>query len=195
MSSINAVDSITWSQLGESYASLSGAQSVTSGKGVNATVTSAGNTFQRRDQGNGWIGTFASGEALLWTAGVGPDITLTFDKAVNAVGAYLAADYYGPFTAQIMGGNGELLGSYSAEGNSGQYNAFVGLQSSAYDIKSVTFSLSNATNAPNDFAIGTVQLGGVSTVPLPASAPMFGAALLGLAGLSLAAKRKVKATA
>lgn len=35
----------------------------------------------------------------------------------------------------------------------------------------------------------------VSAVPLPASAPMFGAALLGLAGLGYAAKRKAKTAA
>lgn len=48
-------------------------------------------------------------------------------------------------------------------------------------------STSFTTNISGDSIIGTATL---STVPLPASAPMFGAALFGLAGLGYAAKRK-----
>ena len=52
-----------------------------------------------------------------------------------------------------------------------------------------SFRISGTTNGDSPSYGGSLSIR-VSTVPLPASAPMFGAALLALAGLSYGAKRK-----
>lgn len=78
-------------------------------------------------------------------------------------------------------------------------NGFQGPRGSAYVVAvsdspftSVTFS-SGVTSF--ELASIVASVGQISTVPLPASAPMFGAALMGLAAMGYAAKRKKTAAA
>ena len=196
-------DSIDWSQLGATFTSVTSPVVVTSGGGASVTVSSAGGDLQRRDQGDGWSGNFAPGTALLWDDGVGPDITLTFANPVAAVGAKIQADFFGPFTAQIVGSNGAVLGSFDEDGVASSAaddsTIFIGLQSTAIDISQIQFTLLSASNAPNDFAIGPVTF---STTPISAGIPepatwammIVGFAMVGgaLRGLILSDRRLAK---
>jgi hypothetical protein len=188
ITSLAGNDSISWSQLGAAYTTLTSPQPFTSGGGLTGIVSSAGGQFMRLDQGNGWGGNFAAGTPLLWDAGVGPDITLTFTAGVFAVGAQIQADFFGPFTAQVFGG-GVLLGTFTENGNStnGSDNSaiFIGLQSTSADITSIQFTLTNATSSPNDFAIGPVQL--LSAIP---ELSTWGMMIVGFASVGFMAYRR-----
>ena len=194
LAGLGATDSFDWGQLGGEGGSVSGAgATVTSGLGQTATVTSGGD-LTLMTEGNGWGGNFANGEHLIWTGGNGPDITLTFANAVSAVGAQFQADFYGPFTAELIGSNGAVLGSFALGGNSSGSNdnsaVFVGLMSTQADIKQVQFHLTSASSSPNDFAIGTVSFATGGAVPEPATwALMLGG--FGLAGVALRRRREL----
>ena len=191
LAGLGATDSIDWGQLGGTFTSVSSGVTVTSTLGQTATVTSGGG-MERRDEANGWGGNFANGEHLLWTAGNGPDITLTFANAVQSVGAQFQADFYGPFTAELIGSNGAVLGSFALGGNSDGNNdnsaVFVGLMSTSADIKQVQFHLTSSVGSPNDFAIGTVSFAG-GAVPEPATWALMITGF-GLAGATLRRRRE-----
>jgi hypothetical protein len=183
---LGANDSIDWGQLGPSFTSLTSPQSVVSGGGLNATVSSSGGVFERRDQGNGWNGNFAFGTPLLWTTTTGgPDITVTFATPVSGAGAQIQADFFGDFTAQIIL-NGGALGTFTENGTSNGNNdnsaIFIGALSSIADITTIEFSLTSAVNNPNDFAIGTLALNTTGgAVPEPSSLVLLGTVLAALA--------------
>ncbi len=184
ITSLTGTDSINWSQLGPSDTFLTGSQTVLSGGGLQATVSSAGNIFAVFDQGINWGGNFAPGTAVLWDNGVnggGPDITLTFATPVSAVGAQIQADYYGAFTAQVVGGGTVFTENGTSNGNGDGSAIFIGLQSSTANISSIQFTLTSAFNNPNDFAIGTVELTTAATAtPLPSTWTMLIAGFVGL---------------
>jgi hypothetical protein len=177
---LGANDSIAWSQLGPAFTALGSPQNVTSTGGLTGQVTSAGNTFERRDQNNGWAGNFAPDEPLLWTRGVGPDITINFTTPVFGAGAQIQADTFGPFTAQITKTNGTTF-SFTAPGNSnsnGDNSAiFIGLLSSVADISSIEFILTSSVGNPGDFAIGHLAL---NTDGVAVPGPIAGAGVPGL---------------
>ena len=196
LAGLGATDSIDWSQLGGEFTTVNSGATVTSALGQTATLTSGGSML-RINEGSGWGGNFANGEHLLWTAGNGPDITLTFDHAVSAVGAQFQADFYGPFTAELIGSNGDVLGSFALGGNSDGNNdnsaVFLGLKSSSADIKQVEFHLTSAYYQPNDFALGTVSFAG-GAVPEPTTWALMLAGF-GLAGAVLRRRRELGAFA
>lgn len=186
-SELGTNDSIDWAQLGPQYTVLTGPLAVSSQGGLAATVSTTGGPLERRNQGTSWAGNFHSGDPVLWQKS-GADITLTFASAVFGVGAQIQNDFYGPFTARIMGIGGEVLGTFSQQGVSNSNNdgsaIFIGMLSDTQNISSVVFSVDS-----NDFAIGNVSLNTQEALPGEVPEP-FSVALLGLGSLGMALARR-----
>lgn len=168
--------------------------SVTSNLGGSATLTSAGGSLSRNTQGSGWGGNFANGDELLWTGGIGPDITITFAAPVAGVGTQWQANYFGAFGANLKAYDAldNLLGTVTADGFSttmGDGSAiFLGVLSGSVNISKLVLALDYATSAPQDFAINRLLLtgtsGGGGVVPEPATWAMLIAGF-GLVGAAL----------
>ena len=93
---------------------------------------------------------------------------------------YGSPDSYNTLTFNLIGG-GTLALTGSNIGETPQNGYYLTRISGIGAYSSVTFG----TGSTNAF-----EFAALSAVPLPASAPMFGGAILGLAGLGYAAKRK-----
>jgi hypothetical protein len=191
LSDLGTVDTFDWGQLGTAYTVLNGSQNVTSTGGATGTVSSEGDTFEIREQGDGWSGNFTAPDALLWTQNVGPDITFSLANPVSGIGAQIQANTFGAFTAQITAYNliGDILGVFSRDGNStsnGDGSAiFIGFKDTNSEIAKLRFELTQVVGSINDFAIGSIYTSNVSAVPLPTSVLLFGTAILALAALNL----------
>ena len=74
--------------------------------------------FQRRDQGNGWSGNFALGDALLWTQGLVGPMVIEFDQPVVGAGAQIQVNAIGAFTAtlNVYGTSNTLIDSFTVNG-------------------------------------------------------------------------------
>jgi hypothetical protein len=175
-------DTIGWGQLGNPFTSVASPSTVTSAGGISASISDAGGAFERRDEGDGWGGNFASGSKLLWNLGNGPD-TITFGTPVYGAGAQIQADFFGAFTAVISayGAGNVLLGSESFNGVSGNTGSaiFAGLDSTT-PIYSIVFSLSSASYLPTDFAINTLDLNTTSVPDAGMSSWLLGISTLAL---------------
>jgi hypothetical protein len=182
-------DSFDWGQLGAEYTDVSSPAPIISAGGLAASVTSAGGTFERRNEGSSWSGNFALGDHLLWDHFVGPDITINFATPVAGAGAYVMADYYGAFTAQIALSNGEVrTEAGNSNGNNDGSAIFIGALDASADITSISFTLPAAFQYPQDFAIDTLFVRTTGTgVPEPITLSLFG---VGLAGLGFARRRR-----
>jgi PEP-CTERM motif-containing protein len=186
-------DSVDWSQLGAYGTGIPNPFSFTTANSVSGTGTYAnpGDSYMNfgqpgevgsvMQQGVSWGGNFANGDYLNWTENSGP-LTLSFGEGYTQIGTQIDADYYGAFTAQIC----DVNGCFTEDGNSastGDNSAiYIGISSSA-PVTWVTFSLTSASGAPDDFAINDVTLdGGTTATPEPSSLLLFGTGLVGFAG-------------
>jgi len=111
-------------------------------------------------------------------------IRITFNSAVEGVGAYIQGDTYGPFSATItlFDQNGKSLGSFTADGVSDTIEGaalFIG----AYDVGPIFAAQFDAIDAAvhGDFAMETLKFN--STIPEPSSLLLFGSSALGVAGV------------
>ena len=101
-------DPVNWCQFGCTGAQFATPQSWTSVGGQTGSVglVGTGQGFYNLQQGNSWFGNFAGGMGLVYNGvafgNTAADIALTFDQAENGVGAFIQADYYGPFTATMV---------------------------------------------------------------------------------------------
>jgi hypothetical protein len=127
-----------------------------------------------------WSGDFAEGDYLNYTQNAGA-ITLNFTQGYSQVGAQIMSAWTGAFTAQICDNNGFC---WTENGNDYDPSAmYIGI--SGTDITWVTFNVTSAPNAPNDFAINQVTLGSdplITDTPEPSSLLLFGTGLMGLVG-------------
>lgn len=185
-------DSIGWAQLGATLTPVPNGQVVTSVDGKTATLSSTTlSGFERLDQGNGWNGNFAPGDALLWTGDAGgPDITITFANPVSGVGAQIQADVFGAFTAEIHLSNGNVFTEDGTSNPNGDGSAiFLGALDGTADILSISFDMTLAAGSPNSFAIDTlfIRTNPPNSVPEPLTLSLFG---IGLGGLVAMRRRK-----
>ncbi len=185
---------------------------VVSGGGLTVTFTAAGGQLARRDQGVGFLGSFAPGTELIVTdrttgAGSGP-LTISFSIPVIAFGVsaqntYTEADETSLFTFSMFDG-ASLLGTFSRSGPD-----FIGFTQTAplflgarailgQQITRVVISGQSSitdsdgdgipdTSAQNNFAVGPVTS---QPIPEPATMILLGT---GLAGVAAARRRRRQA--
>jgi hypothetical protein len=191
-------DSIDWGQLGADSTTLSSPQTVTSGGGLSATVsTTDPSGFVRRDQGNTFVGNFTTGDHLLLNNSFSNfPLTIAFASPVFGAGANIQLDLLqGAFTATIEAFDGNTsLGTFTEDGNSNQ-NAdgsaiFIGVLDTNEEITSIVFGINNPPSFGGDFAINTLQLVTAPTaVPEPASLALLGLGVASLAGYAWRRRR------
>jgi hypothetical protein len=165
--------------------------------GLNATVSEASGSLERRNQNSGWAGNFTNGDRLLWTTTRGGPLTILFNSSVFAVGANYMTDNFGAFTGQIEAFNSSniSLGIFGFSGNATSANdgtaIFAGVSSTLGDIRKITITGLTATNNPNDFAINqlSVRANANTTVPEPMTIWLTGAGL-GIVGVVARRRRK-----
>jgi len=194
---LGGTDFIDWGQLGPTFTNVASPATVTSNLGVTVTVSQDNNnSFQRRDQGNGWGGNFTNGDKLLWNAGNGPTMTLDFGSTgIAAGGANIQADFFGAFTARLSAydASNVLLGSVTENGTSngnGDGSAiFLGLQDSTADIHKLVYSLDSGTN-PNDFAINRFDFTTTAPTPEPSTLLIASLAAGAFGGVTWLRRRK-----
>jgi hypothetical protein len=179
-------DYVDWSGFGVNSTPVPSGSAISSNLGLSMTVANANSSsLERRDQGSGWSGNFAPGDALIWTRGSNGPLEITFASPIFGAGAQIQQNQFGAFTGYIeaFDATNTSLGSFTLPGNStaaGDNSAiFMGVFDSLGSIKRLIFNV-NTT----DLAINRMDLAGVA-VPLPGSLLLLGSSLLGLVGLRL----------
>jgi hypothetical protein len=187
-------DFIDWAQLGPDGSLSAPLVDVLSDGGAGATLMAlnADNT-RRVDQGLGWGGNFAPGDALVahFTAAAVPAaFSLEFDTDVAAVGAQLQRSAFGAFLGHIgvFDGDGLLLETWSKPGfsNSAADDSavFLGIERVQGDIRSVRFFMESLPGANNSFALNRIDFRTVAdTTPNPVPEPGTLALALGVLGV------------
>jgi len=145
-------------------------------------------SFQQGTQlGTTWVGDFPSGMGVIYNGfvfeGFQAGIRITFDSAVEGVGAYIQGTNHGPFSATIalFGQNSNPLGTFTVDGVSSN-NPGTALFIGAYGVGPIFAAQFDANSMGNDdFAIGTLKFG--PPIPEPSSLLLFASSALGVAGV------------
>lgn len=177
---LGANDLIDWRQLGPAQTTVSTPAPLTSASGrLSVELVGAGGV-RRLDQGSGWGGDFWPGEALVYTFVWSP-IRLTFDQPLLGFGLQIQQSRLGAFTARLeaFDAAGSSLGVATRSGVSGSQAQgtapFLGIWSSAGDIRSVVINSTDSIGFEGDFAVNAAS---VTVIPEPG-----GTVLLWLAAL------------
>jgi len=192
-------DTVDWCQFGCAGAQLASPQAWTSTLGNTGVVGLVGTLqgFYNLQQDVTWGGNFADNMGVVYNGaayGNTPtDIAAQLDEGVYGVGAYIEADWYGPFSATISlyDGSDLLIGSYSTTGYSAYDPGtalFIGAYISNPDVWAVQFDATGIGPYEPDFAIGTMGLMTTAPIPEPSTLLLMGPSLLGLFGY---ARRRV----
>ncbi len=179
---ITETDYIDWADLGATFTPVPASFVIsTHGTPFNVNVSGPG-PMERRDEGNGWLGDFTPGDALLWTNSQSGPLTLTGSKTCNEVGMSVQRDQYGAYgmTISAYDGLNNLVGSFHLNGNVGSAEdgsaLFAGIRSTAGDIHSVVIQMDDN----GDFALNRVSYSCCGPVPEPASMSVLALGALGL---------------
>jgi hypothetical protein len=190
-SELNANDSINWGQLpGPTLTIFPTPVGVLSDGGIGATLTTSGGALFKDQQGNPWLGNFASGDYLIGTGQLTPSVPIdvTFARPVSGLGAQFGYDVIStwpfPFTEALIvydAGHNELA-SFSVSGltdNAADNSAvFIGVTDTLDEIASAEFfTPTTAGPFPGAFTINEVSL--VEPVPEPGSLALLATALTG----------------
>jgi hypothetical protein len=187
---------VDWSTLGGSGATVTSGTSLGVGGRTMTVTTSTGLDMERRDQGSGWSGNFASGDRLLWTSGANGPMTFTFDQLVSGFGTNIQSNSFGAFSATITLFQGALqVGTFTAAGSSTSDSdgsaIFIGMLASDQGTQFDRVEL--GVTPGQDFAINgpVISTDGVTgtVTPEPMTLALLGSGLLGLGGFQLRRRR------
>jgi hypothetical protein len=175
-------DTIDWGQLGPDGTALTSPFTVTTAKGLSASVSQPQDSAERVDEGGGnWNGNFAMGAKLLYsgnyTTGGSAPITIDFGStALRLIGFQIQDANPGDFTAKIeaFDSKGTSLGYVTENGFSAstQDNSaiFIGVESSDHNISKIVVSdVSPSNSDANNFAVNYVSLSQFAAVPEPST--------------------------
>jgi hypothetical protein len=172
------------------YTPFTSPQNWTSGANTGTVGLVGGQSFYNLQEGTTWSGQFAPGMGLIYNGrllgNTDADVAVTFNQGLYGAGAYIQADYYGPFTATIdlFDSSNALLGSITETGNSGYGPGtalFIGAYTSAPDVYGAEFNVVDQYGL-DDVALGTMGLQTTVVTPEPVSLVLF-STFLGMAGL------------
>lgn len=178
---------VDWSQFGPPFSGVaSGSVATAAFFGTTVTVSTDTSTpMLRRNQGAGWNGNFAPGDALIHSQLDNDRIILDFSRDIWGGGAQFQRNNVGSFTGTLEAYDAglNLLGSFNLAGNShsGADNSaiFLGIFSTDNDVRRLVFFVDNATR---NFAMNQVEfLQCFSPAPIPGTLVLLGSGLLGLA--------------
>lgn len=194
-SGLSANANISIASLGSSGTVMTNPFSTNTSQGDSVTFTQFASAAQRVDQGSGWTGNFAAGEALLWTRFGGP-VTMNFTgPALKTFGLQIQPDIYGRFTAyvSVLNSTGTALATFNFTGTSSNLGndsaMFIGVGSDdpSTDFAAVRIGILTGGNIRN-FAFNSPEF---QVVPEPGTYALAAVAVVTLAGVSRRRSRKV----
>ena len=190
---LGATGFFDWSVLGPTFtgvANPTGGIAGTTTGGITATVSrSTAGIMERRDQGNGWSGNFAAGDALIWTRDQPGFLRIAFSSAVGGVGAQLQQDSFGAFTGVLRVFNGAtLLNTFNlaGTGDSNGDNSAIFLGAQGAPITAIEYQMSDINQ---DFAINRLSIRSTSVVPEPSTYALLATGLVALMGVTRRRRR------
>jgi hypothetical protein len=187
---LGATGFFDWSVLGPANTDVanptSGIAGTTTG-GITATVSKeVAGPLRRVDQGAGWGGNFAGGDALLWTVSESGFMRIAFSGAVDGVGAQIQRNFFGSFTATLRVFNGAtLLDTFTLDGNStsGANNSAIFLGAQGAPITAIEYQSSADQNGNAGFAINRLSIR-TTTIPEPSTYALMATGLVALVGVA-----------
>ncbi len=161
--SLNATDSVDWSQYGTGAKFISDPSNFNSLGGITGTISdSMGGQLSINKSAYGWWGNLLPhGSIILWDWTGNSSLNITFDTPISSAGANIMPYNGGGYTASISAydSHNGLLGIYSGSGyadsSSGLPAVFLGVSSDTPNISRIDFKM---VNRGDSFAINTLDI-------------------------------------
>ena len=145
-------ESANWQNAGPEYTNLGANFAMALPSGLTFDVDTGDGRLERRDQGNGWLGSFLLNDSLLRKARGAEPIELTFSAPICAIGTQVQNDIWGSYSvwAKAYDINGALLADAFTTGNAGWTSdgsaPFIGFASHQQIIKRVVIGVNEDDN-------------------------------------------------
>jgi hypothetical protein len=142
--------------------------------GGTATFSIPSGGIERRTQADSWAGSFAEGEAVLWTADNPGPLTIEFSSGITAFATQIQSDVQGTGTASIWAydASDTLLGTFTISSVFDSYNddaaTLIGVAVDPGDNLITRIELDIEGFRETDFAINRISLA-TPAIPAPAA--------------------------
>jgi hypothetical protein len=184
---LGGTDSVDWGALGPPFTNVTNPFTIASAGGMTLSVSKTqSDSFQRRDEGNGWSGIFSPGDHLLWTNDLnGSPNPISLGQGFQAAGAQVQADAFGPYTARVTAFDAanNVLATFTTTGNNTGGSTgtapFLGILSTDEPISRLSFNVEGTGNV-GSLAINRYDFSPPTPAPEPGSLLLFGTGAVGL---------------